>query len=411
MNLRRMWTFLTLPFNADRDALPREYSEQSIVEPSDCELLVIGDSHAVIWEGSDVRDRSASPAFPNIHVHHLPAPLAYNLMSADGISLGKWGCEVFNALSSYNNIGMRFSCIILSFGEIDIRTQIVRQALNAGSSMSSETETVVRRLTKFAALLVEKYKVPVLLWEPIATSGNVEYSWNAQYPAVGSERERNYCTKLFSLFSRKFTRELREFGKPIYSFGIYDSMARDFVTDESLLSDGCHLNQLGLGHAVDALTAACMEYGLAISVNIPIGSMRAMDQGPRLSRIEHFNVQYLNEKSKSAIREDVLRILDCGSLNLLVIDVGYSSAVRIIELSLAQVSAVISDVELHVYSGNSLEDLKAVSHQSIWPETNDIMRVELDPVDPRRYFIVASNRDFRGSDVLLNVSAASFPDF
>ena len=44
-------------------------------------LLVIGDSHSVIWGGKLVRsDKDHRSLFPNIAIHYLGAPLAYNLI-------------------------------------------------------------------------------------------------------------------------------------------------------------------------------------------------------------------------------------------------------------------------------------------------------------------------------------------
>lgn len=212
-------------------------------------LYVIGDSHTVIWEGGDVLCRTQVPKFDNVVVRHLPQPLAWNLMNQDGLSIGKWGIEVFKNLTKDHVDKSNTSAVMLSFGEIDIRTQVFKRALISSSTLEESVSLIVDRLINFSEYLYDKINLPILIWEPIATqSGGVT---DPSFPATGTEYERNYSTKVFQQLCRSRTTLLRKNNKDIYSFGIYDQMSEYFLTNKKFLNDGCHLNLTGFHIAVD----------------------------------------------------------------------------------------------------------------------------------------------------------------
>ena len=226
-------------------------------------LIVIGDSHAVIWEGSDVHARADPPRFPEVTVHHLPAPLAYNLMDATGRNPGKWGQEVMARLQSEGQLTPR-DCVMLSFGEIDIRTQIVKRAIMEDVTLAQATDAVVDRLIRFARILQGQLGCTVLIWEPIASASPRWPAWNPDYPALGSEQDRNACTARFAQAVRASCAAAHRAGVPLLSFGIAADMTRDGLTDIRLLRDDCHLNDAGLSLAISALRVLSARNGLDV---------------------------------------------------------------------------------------------------------------------------------------------------
>ena len=221
-------------------------------------LVVFGDSHSVIWEGNNVLKRATQPKFSNVEVFHLGPALAFNLISHENDGLGKWGNNIFSIME--NKIPtLRPTAIMLCFGEIDIRTQIVRRAADSESSIQFAVREVVGRLNSFAEKLFNFAKVPILLWEPVATSGAKNFSYDLNFPAIGSEIERNYATVMFSKISRELCEKSRVKGISIYSFGIAHQLINFYETRSEFFEDGCHLNTSGLSLGIKSLEDICFN--------------------------------------------------------------------------------------------------------------------------------------------------------
>src|SRR5688572_24528006 len=115
-------------------------------------LLVIGDSHAVIWGGRlIVRESDSRSLFPNISIQYLGAPLAYNLITetTSGVAPGKWGTEVLKHVRETPGV----TAICLSFGEIDVRTRAVKVAMDTGRPLKESVADIGSRLAAFCDLL------------------------------------------------------------------------------------------------------------------------------------------------------------------------------------------------------------------------------------------------------------------
>ena len=221
-------------------------------------LLVCDDSHAVIWEGSHVLNRAPYSRFETVKVSHLGAALAYNLLNETADGPGKWGDQVISVVENALQNGNAPSCIMLCFGEIDVRTQIVKRALTNSSSIEHEVAGVADRLIKFAHMLFEKFRIPVLLWEPVPSSN----SFDSDYPAVGTEIERNYATYCFKTLLRAASDKALLSGNQIYSFGVFDRTTNFFETRTEFFEDGCHLNLNGLAVAIDELEALSKKHNV-----------------------------------------------------------------------------------------------------------------------------------------------------
>jgi hypothetical protein len=232
-------------------------SETSMPSRRQPSLLVFGDSHAVIWEGNNVLKRASQPKFSNIQVLHLGPALAFNLISLQNDGLGKWGNEIFSFMKKMETPPA--TAIMLCFGEIDIRTQVVKRAADSQSTIQSAVFEIVGRLNCFAEKLFYLTKAPILLWEPVATSGNKYFSYDSDFPAIGSEIERNFATIMFSNISREFCEKSRSKGMLIYSFGIAQHIMNFYETKPEFFEDGCHLNTSGLSIGIKSLKELCIN--------------------------------------------------------------------------------------------------------------------------------------------------------
>lgn len=122
-------------------------------------LLVIGDSHSVIWGGKLVnKDTSSQSNFPLVKVHHLGPRLAFNLLSDDG-GLAKWGVETYSVIQKYPDI----SALCLSFGEIDIRTQSVKRAVLEGISLKESANRIADIVFRFIIKLRQEFDFPIFV--------------------------------------------------------------------------------------------------------------------------------------------------------------------------------------------------------------------------------------------------------
>ncbi len=92
-------------------------------------FLIVGDSHSVIWEGNNVACKQNHSLFEGVKVVHLGPALAYNLLNKDQSALGKWGTNVVEIIQRLLASDVQINGVMLCFGEIDIRTQVIARAI------------------------------------------------------------------------------------------------------------------------------------------------------------------------------------------------------------------------------------------------------------------------------------------
>ncbi len=227
----------------------------------DPRLFVFGDSHSKIWGGETFGALRDQPVFPRVKVHQLGGALAYNLMDDTNQSLGKWGTQVFEILESELAQGLANpSFILLCFGEIDVRTQVVYRALLNQTTMDASAEVVAQRLLKFSELLYQKFQIPVLIWEPTPTK---RLLYTPDFPATGTDIERNYATCHLGQLLRSGAAKL-QVKYTIFSFGAYDRLSFALRTHQEYFEDGCHLNFSGLQLAYAELEKLDIKHGLGV---------------------------------------------------------------------------------------------------------------------------------------------------
>ena len=356
-------------------------------------ILVFGDSHSVIWSGSDILGKKRN-LFKGVDVHHLGPALAYNLLDDTGTIPGKWGEQIIQIIS--NSLKSDISYIILCFGEIDIRTQAIKRAVSADSTILKSAQEIATRITKFACLLEQQFNIPILIWEPVPSSSDLNFSFNPQFPAVGSEIERNVATYEVALKLRSETRRLQKQYKAVYSFGAYEKLTDFHETKIEYFSDGCHLNLAGLKVALTELSALDDKYKLNVSSFFQ-------------TEVFSHNTPKIYEVSRSVQLSLSSKFTDMNSLqktgrgfcfhtNLeekpwALVDLGYSMLVESIEISNRIDSEQERASSLIISIGNDPNNMKSIynfSNQSLLSSDPNFFRLRLSS-QPIRYLAFSLN--------------------
>jgi len=273
-------------------------------------LLVIGDSHAVIWGGRlIVRESDSRSLFPNISIRYLGAPLAYNLIAetASGVAPGKWGIEVLKHLSETPGV----TAICLSFGEIDVRTRAVKVAMDTGRPLKHSVADIGSRLVAFCDLLRKETALPIFVAAPVPTTHGD--SWDSHYPAYGSERERNAATRLFVDYVSAKSRETGSF----HVVSVFDQLVDSTLRARTeFFADKIHLNTKGLDLLIAEFRRIVREHDLPL--------IDFWDPSSLLSDAS------LREISK----EIALNVETQGQTNAIQLDLGYGTFPRRLKLAL-----------------------------------------------------------------------------
>jgi len=91
-----------------------------------------------------------------------------------------------------------YGAAILCFGEIDCRAHMVRIALKNKISLPEVVDATVERYMMFVDWFVGHFGIPVVIWGPGPTTPPSKFSFNPDYPAIGSAIERNYAAHCFN---------------------------------------------------------------------------------------------------------------------------------------------------------------------------------------------------------------------
>lgn len=230
-------------------------------------LLVIGDSHSVIWGGRLVlSDKDRRSLFPDVAVHYLGAPLAYNLIAdtVGAVAPGKWGIEVLKRVKEAEGT----TALCLCFGEIDVRTRAVKTALEEGIPLKDSVERIAARLVAFCGFLRREVTHPIFVAAPIPSPHGK--AWDSYFPSYGSEKERNEATRLFARYLSAKSRELKTF----QVISIFDRLVDcTLKTRSEFYADDIHLNTLGLDLVVDEFRRVVRETSLPLADFWDPGSM------------------------------------------------------------------------------------------------------------------------------------------
>ncbi len=201
-------------------------------------IHVIGDSHTHFFSGNEyiapvplVNDiQTCHAKLSSFSVFHLGPSLAYNTMKEQTTTRTR---EKINFLFFENYIpaGAFLLCV---FGEIDLRVHVFRQVQRQSTSYRDVVNTILEQYCKFLVDLQEN-GFHVIVWGPIPT-GDMRCS---KREFSGTEVERNQATAYFNERLEKFCQAYRIGFISLYA----DLLSREYCTNFSYLSDGCHLSQ------------------------------------------------------------------------------------------------------------------------------------------------------------------------
>jgi len=208
---------------------------------ADTRLVAIGDSHCKFWSGHDSvweRDR-----IPGLVTRHVGPALAWNLIERRAQT--RAGPSVRRILHDLRAQHYR-DWVLLCFGEIDLRAHVLKHAahgeLRAG---------VARLVDRYVAFVAEMRRIHprLALWGPGASQPAGALG-NADFPAVGSETQRNEATVLFT---RLLDERAHQIGVPLLTL-LPLLLDKEGQTRRELLYDGCHIAQALMPQALRLLT-------------------------------------------------------------------------------------------------------------------------------------------------------------
>lgn len=213
------------------------------------QISVFGDSHTMFFCGKNLGLNSWFPLVDNkqegwgiktdstfLHfrkkkycVLWVGPGLAYNLINKNS------HVKVYNKaefLSKYFwNYGDKIIC---SFGEIDIRTHILKYTDER--SYKEIVDDTVEKYIDFLKWLRNLGNYRIAVWGPIASQKDI-WEENPQFPRVGTEVERNTVTHYFN---EKLSLECKKNGFGFYS--IFSKLVdNNMKTKEEFILDKCHL--------------------------------------------------------------------------------------------------------------------------------------------------------------------------
>ena len=177
-------------------------------------VVAFGDSHVQLFEGCN-----------EIDVNHVGASTAYNLVKENSSTGGRR--QVLSRVSRMNPMA---EAVLLCFGEVDIRSNVIKYCYQKGLSIDECVDVVVDRYMSFAGEIASR-GFKVLVYGGYGAGGD--------RMSAGSERERNYAAKCLNA-ALSIKCEENDF---VY-FSLHDVLLDEehLQTDSSFLSDGFHLH-------------------------------------------------------------------------------------------------------------------------------------------------------------------------
>lgn len=264
---------------------------------TDCNLLIIGDSHTYAWFGTLKRGKNADLRYGSTKLCHLGPMLAHNLLCSEGLDAGKWGKLIFQEIDRE-----RPKIVLLVCGEIDIRTRALLYSFRTGGTIEEAMLKLAERVLKFARICTERYHVNLVIADPVGSAPN-DQSYNDDFPTIGSEYERNFATASYSQAISELLSSHGNIGVGHISafWELVETHAKGvYKSKECMLDDGCHLNLLGMLVLRKMLIKELGQYsmgGMMYPLDLP--SLQDFNQS-RIRRLE--SLAFLSNKESSFIR-------------------------------------------------------------------------------------------------------------
>lgn len=197
---------------------------------ADTRLVAIGDSHCRFWSGN--ASMTAPDRIPGVVTCHVGPGLAWNLIERTARTRsGQSVRRVLRDLAAQSYGGW----VLLCFGEIDLRVHVLKHVAENGRRPSVE-----RLVDRYIAFVVEARRIcpRIALWGPGA-SQPTGIPDNPDFPAIGSEKERNAATLMLT---RLLEERARRIDVPVLSL-LPLLLDEHGCTRRELLYDGCHISQ------------------------------------------------------------------------------------------------------------------------------------------------------------------------
>lgn len=177
--------------------------------------------------------RRGEDLIPYFKTFHLGPALAYNLPSENSTTNA---LKKTQFLIDKNYISPK-NPIMLCFGEIDCRTQVIKQIQKGNCSVEEVVNKIIDNYFIYIDFLIQK-GFKVILWGPIASQKD-EWHNPVELPRVGSEVERNKATEVFNNLLKDKCKSHN-----IYFCSIFnDLIDENYKTKAEYIIDECHLSQ------------------------------------------------------------------------------------------------------------------------------------------------------------------------
>jgi hypothetical protein len=150
----------------------------------------IGDSHSAVFSGEE----AMQPCWPEPAANKLPYFKSYRIGPATAYQIQNKQLIIESLLDSINFTSE--DNIMFCFGEVDIRAHLIKQSKLQDNPVNDLVIECVNRYIN-ALTYYKKYKVPIIVWGPIAS-----WSEEKQYtggPSYGTNQERNWITFAFNI--------------------------------------------------------------------------------------------------------------------------------------------------------------------------------------------------------------------
>lgn len=167
----------------------------------DKNIFVIGDSHSIFFGGgSDFKTipiravngvNTTELCFSNIIVFHLGPCLAWKINDYNSSTKAREKVEKLLQLGLIPHS----SKIICCFGEIDLRTQVLKQADLNNISFTDVVDGILEKYINFLKFI--SINNDIYVWGPVPSPKDGAYI-NPQFPQYGPEVDRNIATKYFN---------------------------------------------------------------------------------------------------------------------------------------------------------------------------------------------------------------------
>lgn len=204
-------------------------------------IYVIGDSHVNFFSGQESINfvpfefdiNHCRDILVYFETFHLGPVLTYNLNKENSQNRGK---EKIEYLLSHNIIPQG-AYILCCFGEVDIRNQVFKQVERQNVGYQKVVDDILKEYASFLQKMTTRgYKM--ICWGPVASQKD-EWHGNKDFPAVGTEIERNLATKYFNQQLEKICQDVGA-----YFVSIFDELVDEQgKTKDKYFMDPCHLSQ------------------------------------------------------------------------------------------------------------------------------------------------------------------------